>query len=221
MFESDQHVPDCRVRKNRKAVVEGTQTLSECKRSKHWQSAEFVPVHLTSYLFGTKDKFCLCFDPFLNHFIGALSLCLILSYTEALTIFSIPRHPLVCQFSLTLFSFSFSLWRLKLALVVTVFISSILEGLRRDEIHSFVGGVKKRRALYSTALYLWYREILNETWGRSEHQCLISVWPSSGPRKHWIRHLFLISTFETLVFSSVYSNIIKKQLIKAFFLKQI
>lgn len=37
------------------------------------------------------------------------------------------------------------LWRLSLALVVTVFISGILEGLRRDETHSFVGGVKKEK----------------------------------------------------------------------------
>lgn len=37
------------------------------------------------------------------------------------------------------------LWRLSLALVVTVFISGILEGLRRDETHSFVGGVKKKK----------------------------------------------------------------------------
>lgn len=36
------------------------------------------------------------------------------------------------------------LWRLSLPLVVTVFISGILEGLRRDETHSFVGGVKKK-----------------------------------------------------------------------------
>lgn len=48
-------------------------------------------------------------------------------------------------FRLSLWAFSFSLWRLILTLVVTVFISSILEGLRRDEIHSWVEWKKKKR----------------------------------------------------------------------------
>lgn len=59
--------------------------------------------------------------------------------TLSLAIFLWPSSPL-------------SLWRLSLVLVVTVFISSILEGLRGDEIHSFVGGVKKKKGSvqYST-----------------------------------------------------------------------
>lgn len=60
--------------------------------------------------------------------------------------------------------------------------------------HLWAEWKKKRRALCSTVLYLWGCEILNETWGRSKRQCLISLWPTSGPR---IRHLFTMSLIKT------------------------
>lgn len=80
---------------------------------------------------------CLNFHQFIFVF---FSLFLILpppSYTKALT------DPL--SSALSFVGPLFLSWRLILALVVTVFISSILEGLRRDEIHSFMGGVKKKK----------------------------------------------------------------------------
>lgn len=57
-------------------------------------------------------------------------------------------------------SFAPSRCRLSLALVVTVFISSILEGLRRMKFtHSWVE-LTEKRASYSTVLDLWRCEFL-------------------------------------------------------------
>lgn len=112
---------------------------------------EFVPIHL--YLWDAR-QISLCID--FHQFIFALSLCF--SFCLLLILHWSPHQPPLFS-SLSLWpSFPLLLWRLSLALVVTVFISSILEGLRRDEIHSFVGGVKKKKGpvQYSTlSMVLW------------------------------------------------------------------
>lgn len=78
-------------------------------------------------------------------------------------------------------SFAPSRCCLSLALVVTVFISSILEGLRRMKFtHSWVE-LTKKTASYSTALYLWRCEFLMKPEVVLTNS-LISFWPTSVPR---------------------------------------
>lgn len=78
-------------------------------------------------------------------------------------------------------SFPPSLCRLSLALVVTVFISSILEGLRRMKFtHSWVEFTKKgphtvQHFIYAAASSLMKPEVVLTN-------CLISFWPTSVPR---------------------------------------
>lgn len=153
MLEGDRRAPDCGVRSSGEGVAEFEQTLSSFKR--RCRGAEFVPIHHRCALFGTPGRFCRRDLNFI-YSVMALSFCfhlLVCLTTKPLPPSSVPQSPSFFRhlslfdphFSPFALSPSFSLWRLRLALVVTFFISSILEGLRRDEIHSFAGGVKKEK----------------------------------------------------------------------------
>ncbi len=54
MFESNQHVPDCRVRKTGKQVLRAHGPSHSVDAV--MQGAEFVPIRPPSSLFGTPDK---------------------------------------------------------------------------------------------------------------------------------------------------------------------
>lgn len=65
-------------------------------------------------------------------------------------------------------------------------------GIKEDEIHSFVGGVnKKKRASYSTALYLWRCEFLMKPEVVLTNS-LISFWPTSVPRIRLVALIYFI-----------------------------
>lgn len=118
MFENDGHIADC----------------SGCTKTSF---------HLRSFVWD--NRLCFYFQQVI--FAVCMSWLSILPhpYLRATPSFTPPPPP---QSPDTLFLSPLpplQLWRLSLALVVTVFISGILEGLRRDETHSFVGGVKKKR----------------------------------------------------------------------------
>lgn len=138
--------PRLQGQENRKAVVDGTLTLSHCSGSRAGRVLNLFPSVFRISL-GLQRNFT-CVLIFILIF-SITSLYLIMS-PPYLTLNS-PTHTHIIFFispSLSLFdpfSFTLSLWCFRLVLVVTVFISSILEGLRRDEIHSFVGGVKKTK----------------------------------------------------------------------------
>lgn len=140
MFESDEHVSDCRVRSTASLilmVIDHTVQAEMLRRyliSSHpssklvWDCRQILHVFWFPFPFLYHFSYLIMSPPYLtfnpDYFSSSLPSCLYLI--------------------LVLFPFSYSLWRLRLALVVTFFISSILGGLRRDEIHSFVGGVEKK-----------------------------------------------------------------------------
>lgn len=215
MFESDQHVTDCRVRKTGKPLLARahthTLTVNTVTLARWWMCSH----PSSSSLFRMSDNIHVFW--FSSVYLCFISLVLILSLPylppKPSSSFSIPRHPLFSRLSLALFS-SLALASQSSACRDCLHLQhtwGIKEGW-----NSLIRGrsEKKRRAPYSTALYLWCCEILNETWGRSEHQCLISFWPTSVPR---IRYLFLISSIETLFFCPpIYSCIMKNSPSKHF-----
>lgn len=83
------------------------------------------------------------FSAQLHNFVSHFN-CILVSYLVSFLPHSEPPVSFsIFRLSVSLWPFSFSLGHLWLVLVVTIFIFSILERLRRNNIHLFMGGVKK------------------------------------------------------------------------------
>lgn len=123
---------------------------------------------------------------------------------------SVPQSPSFFS-HLSLFDPHFSLFSLSCSLAVASQTSACRDFLHlqhtwgiKEGWNSLIRGRsekrKKRRAPYRTALYLWCREILNETWGRSERRCLISFRLTSGPKQRWITASISTTCIWNLIF---------------------